>query len=107
MTSCLGEVRVGERQARRLGLSPYTQTSPALSKCCLRLCAQNSFAQAEENIKVLMGLSIGHSSLHRFMEETEIPQVEATTKVDSASIDGGKVALRREGGGENGKTIKR
>jgi hypothetical protein len=34
------------------------------------------------------------------MEETEIPQAEATTKVNSASIDGGKVALRREGGRE-------
>jgi len=91
---------VGEKKARKLGLRPYTQTSPALTKCCLRLCAQNSFAQAEENVKVLMGLSIGHSSLHRFMEEAEIPQAEATTKVNSASIDGGKVSLRREGGRE-------
>lgn len=98
--SCLGTVKVGEEQAKKLGLKAYTQTSPALTKCCLRLCAQNSFAQAEENIKVLMGMSVGHSSLHRFMKQAEIGEAEASGKVDSASIDGGKVALRCEGGRE-------
>lgn len=43
-----------------------------------------------------MGLQVGHSSLHRLMEKTDIPQGNGTRCAEAASIDGGKIRLRCE-----------
>jgi len=71
-----------------------------LEKCSLRLCAKNSYEQAEEDLEVLMGIEIGHSSLHRLVEKIELPESQAEHKVSALSVDGGKIRLRSEGRGE-------
>jgi hypothetical protein len=82
-----------------LNLAAHTQVSPALQKCCLRLCAQSSYQQAEANLKSVMGLSIGHSCLHRLVGRVELPPDESIETVEAASIDGGKIRVRSLNGG--------
>lgn len=98
--SCLGEVKISQKQGKKLGLRNKTQLSPGLEKCSLRLCAKNSYEQAEADVKILMGIEIGHSSLHRLVQKVELPEPQAEQKVSALSVDGGKVRLRAEGKGE-------
>jgi hypothetical protein len=108
--SCLGEVTISQRQGKRLNLAAHTQVSPALQKCCLRLCAQSSYQQAEANLKTVMGLSIGHSCLHRLVGRVELPPDESTESAEAGSIDGGKIRVRpcKDGPGQwlNDKAVR-
>jgi len=45
--SCVGVLPIREKQADKLGLTPHTQLSPLLEKCCLRLSANESYQNAE------------------------------------------------------------
>lgn len=74
--------------------------SPGLEKCSLRLCAKSSYEQAEADLKVVMGIEIGHSSLHRLVQKVELPEAQAEDKVTALSVDGGKIRLRSD---EQGK----
>jgi hypothetical protein len=56
--------------------------------------AKTSYQQAESDLKELMGIKIGHSSLHRLVERVELPEAQAETTSEAASIDGGKICLR-------------
>jgi hypothetical protein len=60
--SIIGEVKVSQKQARKLGLEDKTPISPGLKKCCLRACAKTSYQQAEEDLVEFMGIQVGHSS---------------------------------------------
>lgn len=71
-----------------------TQLSPILEKCCLRLCAQNSDEQVAKNVTILMGVTVGHSSLHRLVQKIELPASQTKEKVEAASFDGGKIRVR-------------
>lgn len=73
--------------------------SPVLEKCCLRLCANNSYEQSAIDINVLMGIEVGHSTLHRLVQKAEIPTTVSEKTVDTVSVDGGKVRVRCEEGG--------
>lgn len=99
VNSCLGEVTVSQKQGKRLGLKAKRQLSPALEKCCLRLCAQGSFQQAEQNVETVMGLKVGHSSLHRLVQKEELPVTQRSCPAEAVSIDGGKVRVRCEATG--------
>lgn len=90
---------MSQKQGKRLGLKAKRQLSPALEKCCLRLCAQASFQQAEENVATVMGLKVGHSSLHRLVEKEELPAAQQSCPAEAVSIDGGKVRVRCEESG--------
>lgn len=70
--------------------------SPSLEKCCLRACAKTSFQQAEDDIAELMGIKVGHSTLHRLVEGVELPLAAAATVSEGVSVDGGKICLRGE-----------
>jgi hypothetical protein len=70
-----------------------------LETCALRLCAQSSYQQAEDNFKTLLGIAVGHSCLHRWVQQTTLPDAQAPETVEAASIDGGKIRLRSETGG--------
>lgn len=85
---------ISQKQGKALGLSARSQLSPVLEKCGLRLCAQNSYEQAEKNLKMLMGVAVGHSALHRLVQKTELPASQAEQAVSAASIDGGKVRVQ-------------
>jgi len=44
---------LSQNQAEALGLAPYSRMSRALEKACLRLSANESFQDAEEDIAAL------------------------------------------------------
>jgi hypothetical protein len=67
-----------------------------MEKCGLRTCAQVSYQQAEEQIHMLTGIRMGHSTLHRLVNRTSIPLAEREMVSSHASIDGGKIRLRVE-----------
>ncbi len=60
--------------------------------------AKSSYAEAERDIALMMGIQVGHSSLHRLVQRTEIAVGESTTAIGELSVDGGKVRLRTEKG---------
>jgi hypothetical protein len=95
--SGLGAITLSHYQGKRLNLAAHTRVSPALQKCCLR--AQSSYQQAEANLKTVMGLSIGHSCLHRLVGRVELPPDVSLETVEAASIDGGKIRVRPVNGG--------
>lgn len=71
--------------------------SPGLEKCCLRVCAKTSYQQAEEDLRELMGIKVGHSSLHRLVQRKELPLAQSESQgISGVSIDGGKICLRGE-----------
>lgn len=91
---------IREVQAQRLGLKPYSQLSPLLEKCCLRLSANESYQSAESEITALMGVKVSHSTLQRLVQRTEFDLPDAKQKVNEVSFDGGKVRLRHEQKGQ-------
>ncbi len=85
---------ISEGQAKRLGVRASTQWSPYLEKCCLLLSANESYARAEEDIAVLTGIAVSHSTQQRLVHRQvfELPMTEQS--VQEMRIDGGKVRLR-------------
>jgi hypothetical protein len=94
--SILGEVEISRKQAKKLGLESKAPISPGLLKCCLRACAKTSYQQAEEDLRELMGIKIGHSTLHRLVKRVELPLAQASVVCEGVSVDGGKICLRGE-----------
>lgn len=73
-----------------------TRLSPNLEKCCLLLVSNESFANAEQDIEVLTGMKIPHSTQHRLINNYQLPEPKINTRVKSLSVDGGTVRLRTE-----------
>lgn len=85
---------ISEKQAERLAVKSRTQWSPYLEKCCLLLSANESYQRAEEDIKVLTGMSISHGTQQRMVHRQTFPLPTVETPVSEISVDGGKVRLR-------------
>ncbi len=100
MKSALGILPLRERQAQVLGLKPRTQLSPLLEKCCLRVSANESYQDAEEEIATLIGIKVSHSTLQRLVQRSEFELPTAKQKVTEMSLDGGKVRLRHQQQGQ-------
>lgn len=85
---------MSEKQAQILDVPAHSRWSPYLEKCCLLLSANESYARAAEDIKVLTGVAVSHSTQQRLVhrQSFELPQVEQG--VEEVSIDGGKVRVR-------------
>ncbi len=61
------------------------------------VCAKTSYQQAQEDMLELMGVEVGHSSLHRLVQRTELPLAQSENPgISGVSIDGGKICLRGE-----------
>jgi hypothetical protein len=90
----VGELKLKAQQAERLGLKPRSRLSPLLQKCCLRLSANESYQNAENEIEALTGVKVGHSTQQKLVQSQEIPFPEAKQAVSEVSVDGGKVRLR-------------
>ncbi len=65
-----------------------------LVNCCLRLSATESYQQAETDLAALTGIQVGHSHLHRLVQQTPFAQTEVQATVQEISLDGGKVRVR-------------
>jgi hypothetical protein len=87
-------VSVPSRQAKKLGLKSHTQLSPLLEKCCLVASAKTSYEQASEDLKLMTGMKVSDSSLHRLVQRVELSPETTTRVVTGLSVDGGKVRLR-------------
>lgn len=70
-----------------------------MEKCCLAASAQASYQEAEQIVELMMGIKVGHSTLHRLVQRSEIPEAQSKDPVQALSVDGGKVRLRTEGQG--------
>lgn len=53
-------------------MADRSRISPLLDKCLMRVCASAGYQSAERDIKALMGLEVGHSSLHRYVQKQEL-----------------------------------
>jgi hypothetical protein len=94
--SCVGVLLLKTKQAQRIGLKPRSQLSPLLEKCCLRLCANESYQSAEAEIEALTGVKVGHTTHQRLVLRQQLSWPEAKQAVAEVSVDGGKVRLRSE-----------
>jgi hypothetical protein len=96
--SCIGELKLKSKQAKKLQVKARARLSPQLEKCCLLVSASESYARTEVNIAELTGIKISHSSQQRLVQQQEFPEVTITETVEEMSLDGGKVRLRTEKG---------
>lgn len=71
ITSCVGKVSVTEKQAQKLGLKRHTRLSPVMEKNSLRLWANESYQNAEEDIEALTGVKVSHSTLQRLVHRQD------------------------------------
>ena len=69
-----------------------------MEKCCVVASAKSSYQQAEEDIALMTGMKVGHSSLHRLVQRYEIEIGCSEETITDLSVDGGKVRLRTEEG---------
>lgn len=83
-----------QQQAQRLNVERYTRISPLLRHCCLRLSATESYQQAEFDLFALTGIHVGHSDLHRWVQQAKFDALEMEETIEEVGLDGGKVRLR-------------
>lgn len=98
----MGKLRLRRQQLEKLGVKARIRISPLLQKCCLCLSANESFSQAEQDLLLLTGMKIGHSTLQRQVQ-TEIEYLEfpdSPIAVNEVCLDGGKVRLRSKTPGQ-------
>jgi hypothetical protein len=67
----VGRVKLTDRQAKILGLKPYSQLSPLFEKNCLLLSGNESFQDSEKDIEALTGIKVSHSTLQRLVHRQE------------------------------------
>ena len=58
------------------------------------LVSNESFKNAERDIKILTGIKITHSTQHRLINNYHLPEPKINRRVKSLSVDGGTVRLR-------------
>lgn len=58
------------------------------------MVSNESFINAEEDIQVLTGVKVSHSTQHRLINRYQLPEPKITKRVDSLSVDGGTIRLR-------------
>jgi hypothetical protein len=71
-----------------------------LEKCCWLLSANESFQNAENDLKLLTGIEVGHSTHHRQVQKVDLSPPKVKQKLTEVSLDGGKVRLRSEKKGQ-------
>ena len=69
-------ILVPRSQAEKLGLKPKTQLSPVLEKCCLVASAKGSYQEASEDVELMTGIAVSHSTLHRLVQRVELPSAK-------------------------------
>lgn len=65
-----------------------------MEKCCLVASAKSSYQEAEQDIQLMMGMTVGHSTLQRMVLRSEIPEGQNQQPVKALSVDGGNIRLR-------------
>lgn len=94
MKSTLGELEITTRQAEKLAVLPYRQLSPHLENCCLRLSANVSYQQAEQDVAYLTGIRIPAKTQQRLVHRQKFALPSGEGVIEEVGVDGGKVRLR-------------
>lgn len=92
---------LSERQAKQLKVKRQTQISEHLEKCCLLVSANNSYERTTEDLAMLTGIYIPHSTQQRLVHRQTFEAVAVDEVIDTISIDGGKVRIRTPKGQES------
>lgn len=90
----LGNLSITEKQAQSLKVKSRSRWSPYLEICCLLVSANESYQRAEEDIEILTGIKVPHSTQQRMVHRQEFNSPEIEAETETISIDGGKVRLR-------------
>jgi hypothetical protein len=90
----VGELTITEKQAEQLNIKKSTQLAPLFEKCCLRQVANLSYSKASQEIEAQTGVKIGHTTLHRLVENQQLVEPRAECPIKETSVDGGKVRVR-------------
>lgn len=85
-------------QAQRLEVKPGSQMSPLLEKCCLRVSANVSYADAAEDIELFTGMRVSAKTQQRLVQRQNFEVAVASEPVAEVSVDGGTVRLIVEPG---------
>jgi len=56
--------------------------------------ANNSYARSQEDLAILIGIDISHSTHHRLVHRQEFKGIISETTIESMSLDGGKARIR-------------
>ena len=83
VNSCIGEVTVTTKQAKKLNLEKRRRTSYNLEQNCILLASNESFGNVPRDLEQITGLKIGKSTVHRKAMFFEIPEIQ-TKKVVTA-----------------------
>ncbi|MBR8828504.1 MAG: hypothetical protein DSM107014_11495 [Gomphosphaeria aponina SAG 52.96 = DSM 107014] len=75
-------------------MKSYIQISPVLEECCLLVGANEAYMRGESDVKKFTGISIGHTTRHRKVQEAELKIGNTSETVESLSVDGGKIRIR-------------
>lgn len=94
LKSTLGEIEITTGQAEKLAVAPYRQLSPHLENCCLRLSANVSYQQAEQDVAYLTGIRIPAKTQQRLVHHQRFEVPTAQQPIAELSVDGGKVRVR-------------
>lgn len=92
----VGEVEITDKQANYFEIKSHSRLSPRLEKNALLICANESYQRAEEDLLVITGIKISHSTLHRLVNKQDLELPSSRLGVQEVSLDGGKVRLRTE-----------
>jgi hypothetical protein len=71
-----------------------TQLSPHLEKCCLLLSANVSYENTAQDVEILTGITVSHSTQQRLVQRHKFPAVQVNQEVEELTVDGGKIRLR-------------
>ncbi len=58
------------------------------------LVGNESFVNAERDLKILTGIIVPHSTQHRLVNNYQLPEPKIVKRIQSLSVDGGTVRLR-------------
>lgn len=86
-------MRLTSDQAQQLGVGKGSQLSPYLEMCCLRISANESYADASEEVALLTGVRVSPKTQQRLVQRHpwEAPVMPTTEGVQQVSLDGGQM----------------
>jgi hypothetical protein len=94
LKSTLGQLCLTSRQAEKLGVCAYSQISPHLENCCLRLSAVVSYERASQEVAYLTGINVSAKTQQRLVQRHPFDEPQAEVPIAELAVDGGTIRLR-------------
>jgi hypothetical protein len=89
----LGPLTLTSEQAESLAVKPGSQLSPLLERCCLRVSANVSYAQTQDDVELLTGIRVSAKTQQRLVQRQPVEVPIAEHPVTEVSLDGGMVRV--------------